>query len=331
MHWGHAVSPDLVHWRELPIALYPRRFGDWAFSGSAGRGPAQHLGMEAGRERAAGRRLHQHGARRVHRVLATTAGGPGPSSRATRSSSIKGRDPRLLWHEPTRRWVHGRLRRVRREAVDRLLHLGRPEGLDVSEPHRRLLRMPRPVRAAGRRRRGPTQVGADGRQQRVHGRHLRRRAIPPRDARSCRAIAAGDSTRRRPSATTPRAASSRSAGSRPRRRACHSTRACRSPWAGTCAPRPMARGWPGSRLTSCTACDPGRSSSTSGKVKPGGELAAGRERRVARGPGGVRPGQGERTDAQGPRSRDHLSTRPGARSESAASPRRLPSWAGSSG
>lgn len=34
MHWGHATSPDLVSWKEQPIALYPDKLG-MIFSGSA--------------------------------------------------------------------------------------------------------------------------------------------------------------------------------------------------------------------------------------------------------------------------------------------------------
>ena len=37
MHWGHRVSNDLIHWDELPIALFPKTFSneDGCFSGTS--------------------------------------------------------------------------------------------------------------------------------------------------------------------------------------------------------------------------------------------------------------------------------------------------------
>src|ERR1700684_4211611 len=34
MHWGHAESADMIHWKQMPIALYPDSLG-YIFSGSA--------------------------------------------------------------------------------------------------------------------------------------------------------------------------------------------------------------------------------------------------------------------------------------------------------
>jgi fructan beta-fructosidase len=104
MHWGHAESVDLIRWRELPIALYPPRHGDWCFSGSA----------VVDRENAAG---WGRGGEEVL-VAAFTSTGRGECIVYSRDRGRtwteyeknpvvrhNGRDPRLLWYAPGKHWV----------------------------------------------------------------------------------------------------------------------------------------------------------------------------------------------------------------------------------
>jgi fructan beta-fructosidase len=104
MHWGHAVSRDLVRWEEVGEAIRPRAYGDWAFSGSA----------VIDRENTSGFGV----AGRAPLVAAFTSTGRGEciafSNDGGRSFAEyeknpvvrhRGRDPRLFRHEQTRRWV----------------------------------------------------------------------------------------------------------------------------------------------------------------------------------------------------------------------------------
>lgn len=104
MHWGHAVSRDLVHWTELPIALYPREFGDWCFSGSAVVDHKNTAGFQTGDEPAL--------------VAAYTSTGRGECIAFSNDRGWtfteyegnpvvrhQGRDPKLIWYAPGKHWV----------------------------------------------------------------------------------------------------------------------------------------------------------------------------------------------------------------------------------
>jgi fructan beta-fructosidase len=104
MHWGHAVSPDLVRWTEVPPALYPREFGDWCFSGSGVVDARNTGGFQTGQDRPI--------------VVAFTSTGRGECIAYSNDGGYTfkeyagnpvvkhaGRDPRLVWYEPGRHWV----------------------------------------------------------------------------------------------------------------------------------------------------------------------------------------------------------------------------------
>lgn len=119
MHWGHAVSTDMVHWTHLPIALYPDDRG-LIFSGSAvvdwkntsgfgkdGKPPlvaifTQHLmeGEKAGRSDFQYQSIAYSNDR--GRTWTKYAGNPVvPNTKKIKDF----RDPKVIWDEASNQWV----------------------------------------------------------------------------------------------------------------------------------------------------------------------------------------------------------------------------------
>ena len=101
-HWGHAVSPDLVHWRELPVALHPPRFGDDAWSGSAVVDKDNTSGFKSGADDLLVAAFTSTG-RGECIVYSNDRGRTWTNYEGNPVVRHRGRDPRLLWHAPTKR------------------------------------------------------------------------------------------------------------------------------------------------------------------------------------------------------------------------------------
>lgn len=114
MTWGHAVSPDLVHWEQLPHAIEPDELGT-IYSGSAVVDWNNTSGFQSGSEN-------------VLVAFYTSAGThalpPKPFTQSIAYSNDRGRtwtkyegnpvlghikgrnrDPKVIWHEPSEKWV----------------------------------------------------------------------------------------------------------------------------------------------------------------------------------------------------------------------------------
>lgn len=118
MHWGHAVSKDMVHWENLPIALYPDSLG-YIFSGSAVVDVNNTAGFKNGEEDPIVAIFTYHdpvGAQSGSKTY-QTQGIAYSNDRGRTWTKYVGnpvlknpgirdfRDPKVSWHEAGKQWV----------------------------------------------------------------------------------------------------------------------------------------------------------------------------------------------------------------------------------
>jgi sucrose-6-phosphate hydrolase SacC (GH32 family) len=113
MHWGHAVSNDLVHWEHLPVALYPDEDSKdsvycTAFSGSAIVDEHNLLGKQNGNEKTlVAFYTSQHCGQRI--AYSTDRGRSWEKHEGNPiipyDENDDARDPKVFWHQPTQKWI----------------------------------------------------------------------------------------------------------------------------------------------------------------------------------------------------------------------------------
>ncbi len=116
--WGHAVSADMLHWRELDTAIQVDEHG-MVFSGSAVVDEGNTAGFQQGDEKpivavytSAPEINHDPwsaGKKRSQSVAYSTDHGrhftPYSGNPVVANIYGKNRDPKVFWHEPSRQWV----------------------------------------------------------------------------------------------------------------------------------------------------------------------------------------------------------------------------------
>jgi len=107
-HWSHAVSPDLVHWKQMPIAVFPDSHGA-CWSGSGVVDWNNTAGFQAGEDKSlvllytsAGETFTQSLVYSTDRGRTFTKYEKNPVLGHIAGSN---RDPKVLWHAPTKKWV----------------------------------------------------------------------------------------------------------------------------------------------------------------------------------------------------------------------------------
>ena len=102
--WGHAISTDMVHWQELPEAIYPYAYGDWVWSGSAVIDSANTGGFQTGTNAVIVASYYST-ARGQCIDYSNDGGLTFTNYFGNPVVNVTGRDPHMLWYAPSNYWV----------------------------------------------------------------------------------------------------------------------------------------------------------------------------------------------------------------------------------